>query len=187
VAVNADRSHPLIVTSSSSPRCLLIIDAVERKRRGSELWKLTNIRLSLPARVLRASVSTRQKENEKTRPARDHPPAEREIEGARERERGREMAPAPLLSMAASGRATAKAAVLAAAGSELLRRATVEARSLSSVNHTQAVTIGIIAVYAVVIGILWNVPYLRAILWPFKVRAGQRETGLDSLASQNQH
>ena len=42
-------------------------------------------------------------------------------------------------------------------------------RNLSHPNHTQAVTLGVIAAYAVAIAILWNVPYLRNILWPFKV------------------
>lgn len=41
-------------------------------------------------------------------------------------------------------------------------------RSLS-VNHTQSVTLGIMAVYVVVIALLWNLPYLRYSLWPFKV------------------
>lgn len=39
-----------------------------------------------------------------------------------------------------------------------------------TVNHTQAVTLGVMAAYVVVIAILWNVPYLRYSLWPFKVR-----------------
>ena len=38
-----------------------------------------------------------------------------------------------------------------------------------SVNGTQRVTLGIIAVYVVVIAILWNIPYVRYVLWPFKV------------------
>ncbi|KAL2886281.1 hypothetical protein HOO65_060111 [Ceratocystis lukuohia] len=38
-----------------------------------------------------------------------------------------------------------------------------------SVNHTQGVTLGIIAAYVVVIAILWNVPYIRWVLWPFKM------------------
>lgn len=38
------------------------------------------------------------------------------------------------------------------------------------VDHTQAVTLGIIAVYVVVIALLWNLPYVRWSLWPFKVR-----------------
>lgn len=42
-------------------------------------------------------------------------------------------------------------------------------RDLSSPNHTQAVTLGVIAGYTVVIAILWNVPYLRMALWPFKM------------------
>jgi hypothetical protein len=37
------------------------------------------------------------------------------------------------------------------------------------VDKTQAVTLGIIAVYVVVIALLWNIPYVRWSLWPFKV------------------
>lgn len=43
-------------------------------------------------------------------------------------------------------------------------------RSLT-VNHAQAVTLGVMAVYVVVIALLWNLPYVRWSLWPFKVRA----------------
>lgn len=42
-------------------------------------------------------------------------------------------------------------------------------RGVLSVNHTQAVTLGIMAVYVVVIALLWNLPYVRWSLWPFKV------------------
>jgi hypothetical protein len=42
------------------------------------------------------------------------------------------------------------------------------ARSLK-VNSAQKVTLGIIAVYVVVIALLWNIPYVRMVLWPFKV------------------
>lgn len=42
-------------------------------------------------------------------------------------------------------------------------------RSLTDVNHAQAVTLGVIAVYVVVIALLWNLPYVRWSLWPFKV------------------
>ena len=38
-----------------------------------------------------------------------------------------------------------------------------------SVNHTQAVTLGVMAAYVVVIALLWNLPYVRWCLWPFKV------------------
>jgi len=38
-----------------------------------------------------------------------------------------------------------------------------------SVNHTQGVTLGIIGVYVVVIALLWNLPYVRWSLWPFKM------------------
>lgn len=38
-----------------------------------------------------------------------------------------------------------------------------------SVNHTQAVTLGVIGAYVVAIALLWNLPYIRWVLWPFKV------------------
>ncbi|KAI5364249.1 hypothetical protein Slin15195_G099070 [Septoria linicola] len=38
-----------------------------------------------------------------------------------------------------------------------------------TVNHTQGVTVGIIGVYVVVIALLWNMPYVRNVLWPFKM------------------
>ena len=38
-----------------------------------------------------------------------------------------------------------------------------------TVNSTQKLTLGIIAVYVVVIALLWNIPYVRWVLWPFKV------------------
>lgn len=42
-------------------------------------------------------------------------------------------------------------------------------RDLQSPTHTQKVTLGVIAAYVVIIAILWNVPYVRMVLWPFKV------------------
>lgn len=47
----------------------------------------------------------------------------------------------------------------------------IERRGLS-VNHTQGVTLGVIAAYVVVIALLWNLPYVRWVLWPFKVSCG---------------
>ncbi|EKV06528.1 hypothetical protein PDIG_77250 [Penicillium digitatum PHI26] len=38
-----------------------------------------------------------------------------------------------------------------------------------TVNHTQAVTLGVMAAYVVVIALLWNLPYVRWVLWPFKM------------------
>ncbi|KAE8328404.1 peptidase M50B-like-domain-containing protein [Aspergillus sergii] len=38
-----------------------------------------------------------------------------------------------------------------------------------TVTHTQAVTLGVMAVYVVVIALLWNLPYVRWSLWPFKM------------------
>ena len=60
----------------------------------------------------------------------------------------------------------AKRAVVAA-GPEMAR---LSARSLS-VNHTQGITLGIIVLYVAVIALLWNIPYVKYSLWPFKVFA----------------
>lgn len=38
-----------------------------------------------------------------------------------------------------------------------------------TVRGAQGVTLGVIAVYVVAIAILWNIPYLHYVLWPFKV------------------
>jgi hypothetical protein len=46
-------------------------------------------------------------------------------------------------------------------------------RNLQHPTHTQAVTLGVIGGYVMAIAILWNVPYLRMILWPFKVFPSQ--------------
>ncbi|KAH0599743.1 hypothetical protein MHUMG1_02533 [Metarhizium humberi] len=42
-------------------------------------------------------------------------------------------------------------------------------RDLQNPTHTQKVTLGVIAAYVVAIAILWNVPYLKMVLWPFKM------------------
>ncbi|EON98515.1 hypothetical protein UCRPA7_5971 [Phaeoacremonium minimum UCRPA7] len=42
-------------------------------------------------------------------------------------------------------------------------------RGLSVSSDAQKVTLGMIAVYIVVIALLWNIPYVRYILWPFKM------------------
>ena len=46
------------------------------------------------------------------------------------------------------------------------------------VKGAQGVTLGVIAAYIVGIAILWNVPYLRYILWPFKVSPNSRPISL---------
>jgi hypothetical protein len=60
----------------------------------------------------------------------------------------------------------ARHAVVAAAGSG---HAMLSRRDLT-VTDTQKVTLGIIGAYIVVIALLWNLPYIRWVLWPFKVR-----------------
>lgn len=71
----------------------------------------------------------------------------------------------------------AKRAVLAT-GPDIAR---LSAHQLSrrglTVNKTQSVTLGIIAVYVVVIALLWNLPYVRWSLWPFKVCFGKAVVG----------
>ncbi|KAF2674007.1 hypothetical protein BT63DRAFT_419327 [Microthyrium microscopicum] len=52
--------------------------------------------------------------------------------------------------------------------------ATIASRAIArradlSVNGAQKVTLGVIVVYVVVIALLWNIPYVRKVLWPFKM------------------
>lgn len=47
--------------------------------------------------------------------------------------------------------------------------AAFEKRALQ-VRGAQGVTLGVIAIYIVAIALLWNLPYVRWVLWPFKVR-----------------
>lgn len=54
-------------------------------------------------------------------------------------------------------------------GERALHAAPHLAKRNLEVNHTQAVTLGVMAVYVVVIALLWNLPYVRWSLWPFKV------------------
>jgi hypothetical protein len=58
------------------------------------------------------------------------------------------------------------------AGPEVARlaaRNAIQPRGLS-VNSTQKTTLGVIIGYTVAIALLWNLPYVRWSLWPFKVR-----------------
>ena len=63
---------------------------------------------------------------------------------------------------------------LAEAGPDIAKHtahAVLMRRGLSVSSDAQKVTLGMIAVYIVVIALLWNIPYVRYILWPFKVSA----------------
>lgn len=65
---------------------------------------------------------------------------------------------------------TARSVVLAGAVDIATRSGPVLAsRSLSKPNDAQKVTLGIIGLYVVVIALLWNLPFVRWSLWPFKV------------------
>jgi hypothetical protein len=63
-------------------------------------------------------------------------------------------------------------AVMDAAAPQIARLAArdgLERRALAVVSDSQRVTLGLIGAYVVVIAILWNVPYVRWSLWPFKM------------------
>ncbi len=65
----------------------------------------------------------------------------------------------------------AKRSAIAAAAPHIVRSAVghINNRRGLTVNDTQKVTLGVIAAYVVGIAILWNVPYIKWVLWPFKV------------------
>ncbi|KAF7560118.1 hypothetical protein G7046_g4033 [Stylonectria norvegica] len=77
------------------------------------------------------------------------------------------MAPAP--SEALAGRPLFRIGVVQLASRHDDGFNTLASRDLQNVNHTQQVTLGVIAAYVVIIAILWNVPYVRMVLWPFKM------------------
>ncbi|KAI0434923.1 peptidase M50B-like-domain-containing protein [Xylaria sp. FL1042] len=81
------------------------------------------------------------------------------------------MAPVSEIYLANHPAKGVKAAIVVV-GAELARvtsRDAVSRRDLSVTSDSQKVTLGIIALYVVVIAILWNVPYVRWSLWPFKM------------------
>ena len=61
--------------------------------------------------------------------------------------------------------------LLSAAAPHIVRYSTaaVLTRRTLTVNDTQKVTLGVIAGYTVAIALLWNLPYIKWVLWPFKV------------------
>ena len=73
------------------------------------------------------------------------------------------MAPHPYAYTALAARAVLQD-LSAAPSKSILKRAAL------TVNDTQKVTLGVIAAYVVAIALLWNLPYVRWSLWPFKVR-----------------
>ncbi|KAK7961716.1 uncharacterized protein PG986_002541 [Apiospora aurea] len=66
---------------------------------------------------------------------------------------------------------TARAAVVAAGPgvAHLASRDVLFRRDLAVTSDAQKVTLGVIAAYVVAIALLWNVPYIRWSLWPFKM------------------
>jgi len=81
------------------------------------------------------------------------------------------MAPTvPVADLARTALLASRSAVLAA--SPLIARRSAEhliARRDLTVDDTQKVTLGVIAAYVVGIALLWNIPYVRNVLWPFKI------------------
>ncbi|KAK7913958.1 hypothetical protein PG985_011661 [Apiospora marii] len=66
---------------------------------------------------------------------------------------------------------TARAAVAAAGPgvAHLASRDVLYRRDLAVTSDAQKVTLGVIAAYVVAIALLWNLPYIRWSLWPFKM------------------
>ena len=60
-------------------------------------------------------------------------------------------------------------AVRSAVAAVHLTTTTLLSRRALTVNSTQKVTLGVIAAYTVAIALLWNLPYIRWSLWPFKM------------------
>jgi len=77
------------------------------------------------------------------------------------------MAP-PALRPAIASRAWHAAAPHVARASVAASSAALSRRDLT-VNDAQKVTLGVIAAYVVAIALLWNLPYIKWILWPFKM------------------
>jgi hypothetical protein len=82
------------------------------------------------------------------------------------------MAPTIITTTLAGGKPPSLLTVARAAATAAGSTATAVALSRRDLNptHTQKVTLGIIAAYVVGIALLWNLPYVRWVLWPFKVR-----------------
>jgi hypothetical protein len=66
---------------------------------------------------------------------------------------------------------TARAAVVVAGPgvAHLASRDVLYRRDLAVTSDAQKVTLGVIAAYVVAIALLWNLPYIRWSLWPFKM------------------
>ncbi|KAL2179073.1 peptidase M50B-like-domain-containing protein [Thermothelomyces heterothallicus CBS 202.75] len=69
----------------------------------------------------------------------------------------------------ATGPAWRGAAPKIARASAATTSAVLLSRRDLTVNDAQKVTLGIIAAYVVTIALLWNLPYIKWILWPFKM------------------
>ncbi len=80
------------------------------------------------------------------------------------------MAPAILIPTTQPRGALLSAAPHVARAAAATSSAVLLSRRDLTVNDAQKVTLGIIAAYVVAIALLWNLPYIRWVLWPFKVR-----------------
>lgn len=77
--------------------------------------------------------------------------------------------PPPALRPATKASAWRGAAPKIARASAATTSAVILSRRDLTVNDAQKVTLGIIAAYVVGIALLWNLPYIKWVLWPFKV------------------
>lgn len=78
---------------------------------------------------------------------------------------------APVVEKALLARTAKAAAITAGPGIARLavRDVLLSRRDITVSSDAQKVTLGIIAAYVVVIALLWNLPYVRWSLWPFKM------------------
>lgn len=77
-----------------------------------------------------------------------------------------------LVAVSAAPTDSSEMVVVDAAAAELdvlLQPSQLLRRSLQNPSRAQRITLGVIAAYAVGIAILWNLPYIKYILWPFKM------------------
>jgi hypothetical protein len=51
----------------------------------------------------------------------------------------------------------------------VIAREIIQRNDTLKVRGAQGVTLGVIAAYVIIIALLWNIPYVRYVLWPFKM------------------
>lgn len=82
--------------------------------------------------------------------------------------------PRALFSSSSLLHSTRRAVVAAGPNIVKLSAQNLVLRRSLTVDSTQKVTLGVIAAYVVIIALLWNIPYVRWVLWPFKVSDAEK-------------